>query len=177
MARLDRYLIRPSDDCDIVFFPGGLFDMKRFATIITCALCFGLGTLVPLRRTHAQDSTSGHTFYVVDYMKSRPGQDPFKIERDLWKPLHQEVLKNGGITSWAAMRPVLAGPHNYDYITVTGYRSMEAYGKWESVYLPTAEKIWGKEKVQSSMAKTDEARDMLGSEMYAVVDEVNNNTK
>src|SRR5690348_18328105 len=151
--------------------------MKRLAVIATCVLCFTLGTLVPIRGTHAQDSTSGHTVYVVDYMKSRLGQDPFKMERDLWKPLHQEVLKNGGISSWAVMRPVLAGPHNYDYITVTGYRSMEAYTKWETVYLPTAEKIWGKDKVQSSMTQTDQGRDMLGSEMYVVVDEVGNSNK
>ena len=110
-------------------------------------------------------------------MKTRPGQDPFKMERDLWKPLHQDRLKNGDILSWAVMRPVLAGPHNYDYITVTGYRSMEAFGKMETAYMGAAEKFWGKDKIQTSMTQTDQARDMLGSEMYVVVDEVSNNAK
>jgi hypothetical protein len=151
--------------------------MKRLAMIVTCALCFALGTLIPVNRTHAQESTSGHTYYVVDYMKSRPGQDPFKMERDLWKPLHQDRLKSGDILSWAVMRPVLAGPHNYDYITVTAYRSMDAYAKMETAYVSAAEKIWGKDKMQSSMTQTEQARDFLGSEMYVVVDEVSNSSK
>ena len=151
--------------------------MKRLAVIASCALCFAIGTLVPIRRTHAQDNTSNRTYYVVDYMKSRPGQDPFKMERDLWKPLHQDRLKNGNIMSWAVMAPVLAGPHNYDYITVTGYRSMEAYSKPGMSMQSLAEKIWGKDKLQSSMTQTVQARDMLGSEMYAVVDSVSNTQK
>src|SRR5881397_307815 len=100
--------------------------MKRLGLIAACALCFALGTIVPLKRTHAQNSSSNQTYYVIDYMKSRLGQDPYKMERDLWKPVQQERLKTGSITSWSVMSPVLAGPHDYDYITVTGYRSMEA---------------------------------------------------
>lgn len=147
--------------------------MNRVFVAGSCALCFVLGTLVSLPRIHAQESTAtSHTFYVIDYMKSRVGQDPFKMERDLWKPLHQSRLQSGEITSWAVMEPVLAGPHNYDYITVTGYRSMEAYAKADSSMRAEAEKIWGKDKLQSSMTQTDQARDMLGSEMYVVVDSI-----
>ncbi len=151
--------------------------MKRFAILVACTLCFVLGTLVSLPRTHAQEAAPNRTYYVIDYMKSRTGQDPLKMERDLWKPLHQERLKNGEITSWAIMAPVLAGPHNYDYITVTGYRSMEAYAKTEMQMRSAAEKIWGKDKLESSMTQTEQARDMLGSEMYTVVDSLGETPK
>lgn len=137
-----------------------------------CTASFVVGTFVSLPKVHAQETTSSRTFYVVDYMKSRMGQDPIKLERDLWKPLHQDRLKNGDITSWAVMEPVLAGPHNYDYITVTGYSSMEAYARTEARMRSSAEKIWGKDKLQSSMAQTEQTRDMLGSEMYMVVDSI-----
>jgi hypothetical protein len=144
--------------------------MSRIFVAASCGLCFILGTLVSLPRMHAQDSASNRTFYVIDYMKSRPGQDAFKMERDLWKPLHQSRLQNGEITSWAVMVPVLAGPHNYDYITVTGYRSMAAYEQTETAMRTAMEKTWGKENVQGKMTQTDQARDMLGSEMYFLVD-------
>ena len=150
--------------------------MNRFRICALSASCFVLGTLLPITFTHAQDSSPNRTYYVIDYMKSKPGQDPFKMERDLWKPLHQERVKNGEITSWSVMEPVLAGPHNYDYITVTGYHSIESYGKGaEASMRAAAEKIWGKDKLQSSMKQTMDARDMLGSEMYVVVDEVSGN--
>jgi hypothetical protein len=73
--------------------------MNRIFVAVGCALCFILGTLVSLPRIHAQDNAPNRTFYVIDYMKSRPGQDAFKMERDLWKPLHQSRLQNGEITS------------------------------------------------------------------------------
>jgi hypothetical protein len=70
---------------------------------------------------------------------------------------------------------LLAGPHNYDYLTVTGYPSMESYSRtnFQTVF----EKVWGKEKVQSSVNQTEQARDMLGSEMYVVVDGIGSSTK
>jgi hypothetical protein len=108
--------------------------MNRVTVAATGIACFVLGAFVPLRHTHAQSNNSNRTYYVVDYMKSRPGQDPYKMERDLWKPIHQIRLQKGDISSWAVMTPVLAGPHNYDYITVTGYSSMEAYAKTDEAY-------------------------------------------
>lgn len=147
--------------------------MRRLVMIAACTLCFFLGRLLPLTRTHAQNTTASRTYYVIDYMKSKSGQDPYRMEHDLWKPVQQERLRNGDITSWAVMTPVLAGPHNYDYITVTGYRSADAYTKlMTSGFGSVFEKIWGKDKVQSSLTQTEQARDMLGSEMYVVADSV-----
>lgn len=98
------------------------------------------------------------------------------MERDLWKPLHQERVNNGDITSWAVMQPVLAGRHEHCYITATGYRSFDSYENNEGASMrAAAEKIWGKDKLGSSMKQTMDARDMLGSEMYVVVDAVSSN--
>jgi hypothetical protein len=101
--------------------------MKRYRVIAACVLSFLAGAL--LRLPHAKAQTSASTqkrmYYEVDYMKTRHGQDPYKLEHDAWGPIHKERLKNGEITSWAMMQPLYAGAHNYDYVTVTGFHSLK----------------------------------------------------
>ena len=76
----------------------------------------------------------------------------------------------------AVMQPVLAGRHEHCYITATGYRSFDSSENNEGAGMrAAAEKIWGKDKLGSSMNQTMDARDMLGSEMYVVVDAVSSN--
>jgi hypothetical protein len=57
--------------------------MKHLSMIGSCAICFLLGTLVPLTRTHAQTEASNPTFCNISFMKTRPGQNPINMEREL----------------------------------------------------------------------------------------------
>ena len=61
--------------------------MKHLAFIASCAACIVLGTLLPLTHTHAQTAPPPRMFYELTLLKSEPDQDPFKMERELWKPL------------------------------------------------------------------------------------------
>jgi len=129
-----------------------------------------LGALVGLPSLHAQDGNQSTTYYQISFMKSRPGHDPVKMERDLWKPLQAGRLQSGQIKSWSVMRPIFSGPHEYDYITVEAYSSLDAMTKTD--YMGLFEKYWGKDKIQSSMEQTEQARDMLGNEVWVTVESV-----
>jgi len=146
--------------------------VKHITVVAACFLSFVAGALVRLPGLNAQTSNAApkRTYYEVDYMKSKPGQDAYKLEHDTWGPIHRERLKTGQITSWAMMAPVYAGAKNYDYITVTGFHSL---GEMENTnYSEMFQKLWGKEKMQAAMKQTDDTRDMLGSEIYIVIDAV-----
>ena len=149
--------------------------MKRFAFAAACVLCFLLGTIVPISHTHAQSSAPAQTFYQISFMKMKPGQDAFKMERDLWKPIHTDRVNSGQINSWTIMQPVYAGPHPYDYITVETASSMDAFTHTDYNQIMT--KSWGKEKLESGMTQTVAARDMLGNEMWVAVDGVSKQNK
>jgi hypothetical protein len=140
-----------------------------------CILSFALGTLIRLPHVKAQTSTQQRMYYQVDYMKSRHGQDPYKLEHDVWGPIHKHMVKEGVITSWSMMQPVYAGAHNYDYITVTGFHSLKDMENID--YQAIFNKVWGKDKSQTAMQQTDDTRDMLGSEVYVVADSVDSATK
>ena len=55
--------------------------MKLLGSIVACVLAFVLGTLTPIRDTHAQTTAPTSTFYQIAFMKSQPGQDWRKLER------------------------------------------------------------------------------------------------
>ena len=144
--------------------------MKYLSTIGSCAVCFLLGTLVPLTGTHAQMDGSNATYYNLSFMKSRPGQNPISMERELWKPIHADLLQSGKIKSWTVLQPMFSGPHDYDYMTMIAFDKLDAYMAID--YQALFEKHWGKDKMQASMDRTENARDRVGSEMWQVVESV-----
>src|SRR5438067_70422 len=101
--------------------------MKHLSIVGSCAVSFLLGTLVPLTRTHAQTDASNATFYNIAFMKSRPGQNPVSMERELWKPIHEDLLQSGKIKSWTVMQPMFSGPHDFDYITMIALNKVSDY--------------------------------------------------
>src|SRR5690242_7308512 len=119
--------------------------MKRVSFIVGCALSFTLGTIMSSSHTHAQSSAPTQTFYQVSFMKTKPGQDALKMERELWKPIHTERVNSGQINSWTVMQPIFVGPHPYDYITVEAANSMDAFTHVDYSQIMT--KSWGKEKL------------------------------
>jgi hypothetical protein len=74
------------------------------------------------------------------------------------------------INSWTVMQPVFAGAHAYDYITVEGFNSLDAFVKTD--YGDMLAKLWGKDKFQSNFTQIMNARDMLGNEIWEVVESV-----
>ena len=146
--------------------------MRQLTLIGSCAVCFLLGTLMPLNRVHAQ-MDANTTFYNISFMKTKPGQNPVSVERELWKPIHEDLLQSGKIKSWTVLQPMFSGPHNYDYMTMIAVHKMTDYMAID--YQALFEKHWGKDKVQASMTRTDNAREMVGNEMWYVVESVGGN--
>lgn len=149
--------------------------MKRLSFIAACALSFLLGTIVPITNTRAQSSLSSPTFYLIGFMKTKPGQDALKMERELWKPIHTDRVNSGQINSWTVMQPIFAGPHPYDYVTVETANSIDALTHTDYNQLMT--KAWGKEKLESGTAQTLAARDLVGNEMWVAVEGVSKQNK
>jgi len=149
--------------------------MKHLSFIAACALSFVFGTFVPLTHSHAQTSAPTRTFYQISFMKTKLGQDALKMERELWKPIHTNLINSGQINSWTVMQPVYGGPHPYDYITVETSNSLDAFSHMDYEQLMT--KAWGKEKLESGSAQTMNARDMIGNEIWVGVEGISKQVK
>jgi hypothetical protein len=64
--------------------------------VMACGFCFLLGSLMPNKLIHAQSDKPSETYYMLSFMKTRPGQNAFKMERELWKPIQRERVDKGG---------------------------------------------------------------------------------
>ena len=106
-----------------------------FTFLMTLAVCFG--RVFP---AHSQDN---ETLYIeTDYMKvNRANQVEYlKLEKEIWKPIHQERVNAGHILGWYLYRVSYPGGTevHHNYTTVTVYRT------FKDMENPYPQEIWTK---------------------------------
>ncbi len=67
-------------------------------------------------------------YLTLDFMRSKPGGNYEAVERELWKPIHQDRAKSGAAAGWQLYALVLPGgtSYPYDYATVNSMSSLSA---------------------------------------------------
>lgn len=113
-------------------------------------------------------------FAQIDYMKVPPGQvgEYLSIEREIWKPLHQERASDGAILGWYlyGVRYPMGTSHDYQYVTVTLYDNLDdvenpQFGTYMERAHPNMD-------VSVAFERTTDARDLVRSELWFQHDEV-----
>jgi hypothetical protein len=115
---------------------------NNFPWAMATILAFFAGALVPnggmqhaavAMQVAAQPKSP--KYVEIDYMKVEPGKDSdyVRLEKEIWKPLHQQRIKNGQLRSWAVygLRFPFGTEEKYDYVTVNSY---DQFAQLESPY-------------------------------------------
>jgi L-rhamnose mutarotase len=110
------------------------------------------------------------TFFIVETMKSAPGKtdEYVKAEREVWKRIHQERIKQGLILGWNlyAVRSPSGTSAPYDYVTVTlvqGWNKLE--NPWGTMWASGLEKLLTKEQLAVANG-TSSLRDLTNSTVF-----------
>ena len=119
----------------------------------------------------AGDSGRPARYLVVNFMQSKAGGNYEAVEKDLWKPVHQELVKSGARVSWGFYGLMLPGGtrYPYDYATVDGLRSLT--GLTDDAYTEDVFK-----RVHPNVSLTDisnrtlAGRDLARRELWILVD-------
>lgn len=142
--------------------------LKR-TMLISLVLAFVIGCL-PLAGI-AQDEPT--VFAIVDFMKTKPGADEkyLDIEKNVWKPLHQERINQGKITGWILYRVLYTGSNDpYDYVTMTFFDNpANLEDPWAGI---DPSKILTGRDTDKDMQETGESRDLVKSNLIFRQDEV-----
>lgn len=116
------------------------------------------------------------SFFIVETMKATPGKSAeyVKAEREVWKRIHQERVKQGLIRGWNlyAVRSPAGASVPYDYVTVTlvdGWKKLE--NPWGNMLAVGAEKLLTKEQLAIANT-TGTLRDLTTSTIYYGADYV-----
>jgi hypothetical protein len=111
----------------------------------------------------------------IDYMKVEPGKDNdyLRVEQGLWKPLHQQRVKNGDIRSWTlyGLRFPSGTSEKYDYVTVNAF---ERFAQLENPYADAAQildRVHPGIKVADFVQQTESTRKLVRSEVWELIDE------
>lgn len=148
--------------------------MKRF-TLVACAVLvvfFALNLFAQEKR--------GSTYYGVWYFKIPPGKTGEFLDLvKQWKPVEEELLKQGKTTVWALYRVEYpAGlAREYDYVAITGYPD---FGKAKGGYPTKLRKVshpnWGKEEWDKYWVRAKKARDYVKKELWVLRDQIETGT-
>ena len=87
-----------------------------YVLLMSMAFCIMPGTVLGQGNTNV--------FIEVDLMKVKPGDDGkyVELEKNVWKPIHQERIKKGIIVGWVLYRVMYTGTDDkYNYATVNVY--------------------------------------------------------
>jgi len=92
-------------------------------------------------------------YLLISTMQVKPGgEDNYvKMEKTLFKPMHQEIIKTGGMEAWSIWQKNLGSTTDYQYVAVNSFASLEQmdkgdYGKAMAKALPgkTAAEVFSK---------------------------------
>ncbi len=99
---------------------------KHLIFAIVVAVSFLAGAVIPTALTQSGSSSS---YVLVNYMKVDPAKESayVQMEREVWKPIHQQRVKEGKMQSWALYAVRFPGGDNkeYTYLTVETYKSIQ----------------------------------------------------
>jgi len=112
-------------------------------------------------------------YALVDFMKVKPGNEAkyVDMEKNVWKPMHQERIKKGLITGWILYRVLYTGSSDpYNYVTITFVdNTANLEDTWAGI---DPNKILVGKDVDKLYQETLESRDLVKSNLIVRVDEV-----
>jgi hypothetical protein len=113
----------------------------------------------------------GTLYFQVDYMKvPEGGGDAYvAVERDLWRPIHEERVRQGTVMSWSVYGVRAGAPHSgYNYVTVTVF---DDFAKLENPFPEgTFEAAFPAGVPEGFWERTFEARKQVHTEIWQAID-------
>jgi hypothetical protein len=108
-------------------------------------------------------------------MKAQPGKeaDYVRMERETWKPLHEERIKRGQLRSWAfyGLRFPSGDDEKYDFVTINAF---DRFAQLENPYADLDRMLstgQPNRKMADLEQETSANRRLVRSEVWQLIDE------
>ena len=143
--------------------------LRSLGFAIALVFAFLAGTLIPTAST--QSTSAPKQYLQVQYMKVNPGMasEYRSLERDLWKPVHQERVNRGLIRSWGVYGVHLpGGAVDYDFVVLTEFPDFASLES--SRYPELFSEVQGMEDYEAVLKKTNDARTRVRHDVWVLVE-------
>ena len=143
--------------------------LRSLGFAIALVFAFLAGTLIPTAST--QSTSAPKQYLQVQYMKVNPGMasEYRSLERDLWKPVHQERVNRGLIRSWGVYGVHLPGGSvDYDFVVLTEFPD---FASLENSRFPELfSEVQGMDDYEAVLKKTNDARTRVRNDVWVLVE-------
>ena len=153
------------------------FSIRQLIAAVVVSFCVG-ALVAPVATQEGQASQAPAAgdqpkFIVVEFMKVAPGKinDWVTLERETWKPIHQQRVKEGAIVSWASIAQVIPGDETNGPLAaaVTTFRGWPDPTK--DNYEALIKKVHPKTQPGTIFTQAEDARKIVRQEIWQVIDE------
>ena len=111
-------------------------------------------------------------YLAVNYMKTANLDEWLKLEKELWKPISEQMVKDGVTSGWSLNIRALGLNSDLPWqgVTVDVYPSWDAVFKEDTQFADRIKKVHPNKDFNAMFDQFGKARSMVKSELYAVED-------
>lgn len=123
---------------------------------------------------HPEGGPAPFQYLTVDFMKVKPGGEDLytEMENNVWKPVHEEFIKDGSRVGWGMWQLIFPSGSGLDYQYATT-NNISEFSKIGTVdYNGAFGKAHPGKDVTSLLEDTNNSRELVRSELWQVVDTV-----
>lgn len=135
--------------------------------VVVSLILLGFAASSMLFPVAASSQTIPSLFVVVDYMKVKPENTSryLEVEQDIWKPMHQERVKQGIIVGWYLYAVEFAGTDGeYNYVVISLYDNAESLESPWNAEIPA--QVHPRKQISELMEQTYGSRQNVKTELY-----------
>ena len=146
---------------------------KKLGYAASLIAAYLIGTLTPIASTQTTPRPPADVkrYMQVQYMKVKPAQGRTyrSLERDLWKPVHQERVNRGLIRSWSLYGVHLPGQSvDYEYVIFTEFPNFSALE--DAQYPELFAEVTGMTDYDEILRQTNAARERVRQDVLVLVE-------
>jgi len=144
--------------------------MRKFNLFII-SLLLPLGWLaLPVHSVAAEEKNE--PVFIISHCMKVKSQNYLSVEKDMWLPMHQELVNQGKKKNWALYRVLYGDRSNCDYYVIESYvgeeQLSEAHDSLEEIF----NKVHPGQNIEEAMNKTESSRDMASTSLWVKIDTV-----
>ena len=146
---------------------------KKAGYIVSLFVAYLIGTLTPIASTQTTPRPPAEVkrYLQVQYMKPNPGKGLAyrRLERELWKPVHEERVKRGLIRSWGLYGVHLPGQTvDYQYVILTEFPNFSSLE--DAQYPEIFAEVQGMTDYEDILRQTNETRTRIRQDIWVLVE-------
>ncbi|NRA18840.1 MAG: hypothetical protein HRU04_25435 [Oceanospirillaceae bacterium] len=143
--------------------------MRKFNLFIN-GLLLTTCLAVPVHSVAAEEENE--PLFIVSHCMKVKSQNYLSVEKDMWLPMHQELVNQGKKNNWALYRVLYGDRSNCDYYVIESYIGEEQLSEAHDSLGEIFKKVHPGQNIEEAMEKTESSRDMAATSLWVNIDTV-----